>query len=161
MSYRTGIGYDVHRLVAGRKLFLGGVEIPFHLGLEGHSDADVVLHAICDAILGAAGLGDIGEHFPNTDAAFKGISSLVLLEKVYQLIRASNYTVVNVDVTILAQEPKLSGYKLHMIHQIAQRLYIDKSAVNVKATTNEGLGFIGKGEGIASYATALLSKDSK
>jgi 2-C-methyl-D-erythritol 2,4-cyclodiphosphate synthase len=158
MNIRTGIGYDVHRLVPARKLFLGGVEIPFHLGLEGHSDADVVLHAICDAILGAAGLGDIGEHFSNTDHQFKDISSIVLLERVYQLMINSGYKLINLDVVVLAQEPKISAYKVKMIECISRVLYVTQDAVNIKATTNEGLGFIGKGEGIASYATVLLNK---
>ncbi len=161
MNYRTGIGYDVHRLVKGRKLVLGGVRIPSALGLEGHSDADVVLHALCDAILGAAGCGDIGEHFPNTDKKYKGISSLILLEKVRKFVEARGFSLVNVDVAILAQAPKLSAYKLKMTSCIAQKLGLGKDCVNIKATTNEGLGFIGKGEGIACYATALLIKNSK
>ena len=158
MNFRTGIGYDVHRLVKGRKLILGGVEIPFHAGLEGHSDADVVLHAICDAILGAAACGDIGEHFSNKDSQFKDISSLILLDKVNTLIFSKGYKVINVDVAILAEEPKLSSYKFQMKNCIARRLTLNDDSVNIKATTNEGLGFIGKGEGIACYATVLLSK---
>ena len=161
MNFRIGIGYDVHRLIKGRKLILGGVQIPFSRGLEGHSDADVVLHAICDAILGAAGCGDIGEHFPNTDKQYKNISSLVLLEKVNRLVSSKGYKVGNVDVVILAQEPKLSDYKVKMKSCIAAKLGINKSLVNIKATTNEGLGFIGKGEGLACYATALLNKVPK
>ena len=161
MNLRIGIGYDVHRLVKGRKLILGGVQIPFSRGLEGHSDADVVLHAICDAILGAAGCGDIGEHFPNTDKQYKNISSLVLLQDVNRLVGSKSYKVVNVDVAILAQEPKLLDYKSKMKNCIAAKLGINKILVNIKATTNEGLGFIGKGEGIACYATVLLNKVSK
>ncbi|MBI3601938.1 MAG: 2-C-methyl-D-erythritol 2,4-cyclodiphosphate synthase [Candidatus Omnitrophica bacterium] len=159
MNFRTGIGYDVHKLVKGRKLLLGGVEVPHPFGLEGHSDADVVLHAICDAILGAAGKGDIGEYFPNTDARYKDVSSSVLLKKVNQVANDDGYKVVNVDVVILAQEPKLFGYKPKMKFHIAYELAIDESQVNIKATTNEGLGFIGKKEGIACYATVLLRKE--
>ena len=158
MNFRTGIGYDVHKLVKGRKLMLGGIEIPYKLGLEGHSDADVVLHAICDAILGAAGKGDIGEHFPNTDNQYKNISSSILLKKVNQLVNDDGYKVVNVDIMILAEEPKLTEYKPKMKFHIAFELAIDESQVNIKATTNEGLGFIGKKEGIACYATVLLMK---
>jgi 2-C-methyl-D-erythritol 2,4-cyclodiphosphate synthase len=159
MNFRTGIGYDVHKLVKGRKLMLGGVEVPYKLGLEGHSDADVVLHAICDAILGAAGKGDIGEHFPNTDPQYKNISSSILLKKVNQHVNDEGYKVANVDVMILAQEPKLAEFKPKMKFHIAYELAIDEAQVNIKAGTNEGLGFIGKKEGIACYATVLLKKD--
>ena len=159
MNFRTGIGYDVHKLVKGRKLMLGGIEIPYKRGLDGHSDADVVLHAICDAILAAAGKGDIGEHFPNTDSQYKNISSSILLKKVNQHINDEGYKVVNVDVMILAQEPKLAEFKPKMRFHIAFELAIDESSVNIKAGTNEGLGFIGKKEGIACYATVLLKKD--
>ncbi|MEI7998216.1 MAG: 2-C-methyl-D-erythritol 2,4-cyclodiphosphate synthase [Candidatus Omnitrophota bacterium] len=159
MNFRTGIGYDVHKLIKGRKLMLGGVEIPHTHGLEGHSDADVVLHAICDAILGAAGQGDIGEHFPNTDAQFKDISSLVLLNKVNQIITNVGYKVVNLDVAIQAEEPKVLPYKVKMKAHIVHELALVEDQVNIKATTNEGLGFIGRKEGIACYATALLRKD--
>lgn len=158
MNVRIGNGYDVHRLVEGRKLILGGVEVPYHLGLEGHSDADVVLHAICDAILGAAGKEDIGEHFPNTDPQYKNISSSLLLKKVNQEINDEGYKVVNVDVTILAQEPKLAEYKPKMKFHIAYELAIDESQVSIKAGTNEGLGFVGRKEGIACYATVLLKR---
>ena len=158
MKFQTGIGYDVHRLVKGRKLILGGVEIPHRLDLEGHSDADVLLHAVCDAILGAAGKGDIGEHFPNTDAKYKGISSLKLLAQVNQVINKAGYSVVNIDVALLAEEPKLTPYKAQMKANIAKELKLDSNLVNIKATTNEGLGFIGKKEGIAAYAVVLLEK---
>ncbi len=158
MSFRTGIGYDVHRLVKGRKLMLGGIEVPHTHGLDGHSDADVVLHSICDALLGAAGLGDIGEHFPNTDAKYKGIASSVLLKQANQKVNDLGYKVVNVDVMIMAQEPKLREYKPKMRFHIAFELAVDETQVNIKAGTNEGLGFIGAQEGIACYATVLLKK---
>ena len=156
---RVGLGFDVHRLVAGRKLMLGGVEIPHPAGLEGHSDGDVLLHAICDAILGAAGKGDIGEHFPNTDNQYKNISSSILLKKLNQLVNDDGYKVVNVDVAVLVQEPKLVEYKPKMKFHIAYELAVDEAQVNIKATTNEGLGFIGKKEGIACYAVVLLKKE--
>lgn len=139
---------------------LGGVQVPYPLGLDGHSDADVVLHAICDAILGAAGLGDIGEHFSPGDPRFKDISSSQLLDQVKGMAGASGYTVVNVDVAILAQEPHLKNYKLAMRKQIASVLKVHETAVNIKATTNEGMGFVGRKEGIAAYATAMLMKDT-
>lgn len=153
---RCGIGYDVHRLVPERKLILGGTEIPYILGLEGHSDADVLLHAIKDALLGAAGLGDIGRHFPDTDGQYKDISSLKLLVKVRALLAAHGYLVNNVDATIVAQKPKLAPYIEQMNHNIAQALDIAVGQVNVKATTTEGLGFAGQGQGIAAYATATI-----
>jgi len=158
MSFRVGIGHDVHRLVFGRKLMLGGIEVPHTHGLSGHSDADVVLHAICDAILGAAGLGDIGEHFPNTDAKYEGSSSSVFLKQVNQKIYDAGWAVENVDVMILAQEPKLQEYKLKMKYHIARVLNIDQTQINIKAGTNEGLGYIGAQEGIAAYAVVLLKK---
>ncbi len=158
MQFKTGIGYDIHRLVKGRKLFLGGIEIPHYMGLDGHSDADVVLHALCDALLGALGKGDIGEMFPNTDAKFKNISSLVLLEQVYELVQQESYQVGNVDIIILAEEPKVNAFKPKMRFQIAFKLAVDESAVNIKATTMEGLGPIGAKEGIAAYASVLLTK---
>ena len=158
MDYRVGFGYDVHRLVAGRKLILGGIDIPHTHGLDGHSDADVVLHAICDAILGAAGKGDIGEHFPNTDAKYKNISSALLLKQVNQMITDEGWHVGNVDITIQAQEPKLQPYKAKMKFHIAFELAIDETQVNVKAGTNEGLGFIGNKEGIVAYVVVLLKK---
>ena len=158
MDYRVGFGHDVHRLVPGRPLMLGGVEVPHTHGLEGHSDADVVLHAICDALLGAAALGDIGEHYPNTDPAYKNMSSSVLLKKTNQKINDAGYKVVNVDVMVLAQEPKLQEYKASMRFHIAFELAVDEAQVNIKAGTNEGLGFIGAGEGIAAYAVVSLRK---
>jgi 2-C-methyl-D-erythritol 2,4-cyclodiphosphate synthase len=158
MNYRVGIGYDVHRLVFGRKLMLGGIQVPHTHGLSGHSDADVVLHAICDALLGAAGLGDIGEHFPDTDPKYEGLASSVFLKQVNQKIHGAGWAVENVDVVILAQEPKLQEYKPKMKHLLALELNIDPSQINIKAGTNEGLGFIGAKEGMASYAVVLLKK---
>lgn len=160
LNFRVGIGHDVHRLVLGRKLMLGGIEVPHTHGLSGHSDADVVLHAVCDAILGAAGLGDIGEHFPNTDANYKGIESSILLRKVIQKVHDAGWAVENVDVVILAQEPKLQEFKPKMKYHIARQLNIDQTQVNIKAGTNEGLGYIGAQEGIAAYAVVLLKKRS-
>ena len=160
MKHRIGIGYDIHRLVKGRKLFLGGIEIPHSKGLEGHSDADVLLHAICDALLGALGKGDIGEHFPNTDKKYKNISSTLLLKHVLDLVNKEGYEIVNIDTVIQAEEPKLTPYKPKMRKHIAQTLSIDESCVNMKATTQEGLGAIGEGRGIAATAIALLTKIS-
>ncbi len=151
---RVGIGYDVHKLVEGRKLILGGVEIPFEKGLLGHSDGDVLLHAICDALLGAAGKGDIGRHFPDTDPEYKDISSLILLEKVKGLIK--EYRINNIDSIVIAQEPKLAPYLEKMKENIAQVLKIGKSKINIKPTTTEKLGPLGRGEGIAAYATVSL-----
>ena len=151
------MGYDVHRLVEGRKLILGGVEIPYEKGLLGHSDADVLLHAVMDALLGAAALGDIGKHFPDTDPAYKGISSIRLLEHVGRLIEDELYVVGNIDATIIAQRPKMAPYIEQMRGNIAQALGIDISQVNVKATTEEGLGFTGSGEGISAQAVCLLT----
>lgn len=153
---RIGSGYDVHKLVEGRKLILGGVEIPHCLGLLGHSDADVLLHAIMDAILGAAGLGDIGKHFPDTDDAYKGISSIKLLEEVASLIEKEGYVISNIDATVIAQKPKLRPYIDEMEANIAKALSIDVGAVNVKATTEEGLGFTGNQQGISAQAVCLL-----
>lgn len=155
-DYCSGIGYDVHELILGRKLVLGGVKIPYARGLKGHSDADVLLHAIADALLGAAGKGDIGEHFPDTDKKYKGISSLVLLRRVCHLLETAGFKVVNVDCVLLAEEPKIHPYKDKMKANIAKALDIDVCQVNVKATTNEGLGFIGRKEGMAAYATVML-----
>lgn len=156
--FKTGIGYDVHRLVKGRKLFLGGVEIKHDRGLDGHSDADVVLHAICDAILGALGKGDIGEHFPNTDKKYRNIPSLKLLDAVQRLAAKADYTIVNVDAVVLAEEPKIKIHKPLMKTRIAKALKVDKDSVNIKATTTETLGAIGRKEGIAAYATVLIRK---
>jgi len=159
-SFRVGIGHDVHRLVSGRKLMLGGIEVPHTHGLDGHSDADVVLHAICDAILGAAGLGDIGEHFPNTDAKYAGISSSVLLEQANKKIHAAGWRVENVDVVILAEAPKLKDFKPKMKYHIAHVLDLDQTRVNIKAGTNEGLGYIGAKEGMAAYAVVCATSAS-
>ncbi len=153
---RIGHGYDVHRLVAERKLILGGVEIPYGKGLLGHSDADVLLHALSDAILGAIGEGDIGKHFPDTDPAYKGASSIKLLRHVFLLADDKGYRIGNVDATIVAQRPKLAPYIQQMRENIAETLDCDPDRVNVKATTTEELGFAGRGEGIATYAVALL-----
>ena len=151
------MGYDVHKLVEGRKLILGGVEIPHTLGLLGHSDADVLLHAIMDALLGAAALGDIGKHFPDTDPAYKGISSMKLLEHVGKLLEEKGYVIDNIDATIIAQKPKLRPYIEEMEQNIARVLGISKEQVNVKATTEEGLGFTGTEQGISSQAICMLS----
>ena len=156
MLQKIGIGYDIHRLVKGRKLILGGVEIPYSKGLEGHSDADVLLHAVCDALLGALGLGDIGEHFPNTDRRYRGISSVLFLEKTAALVKKEKFTVGNIDTVVLAERPHLKVYKEKMRNVIARTLKIPPRAVNIKATTQEGLGFHGKKEAIAAYAVALL-----
>ena len=153
---RVGTGYDVHKLVTGRKLIIGGVEIEHTLGLLGHSDADVLLHAIMDALLGAAGLGDIGKHFPDTDERFKGISSLRLLEFTRDLITEKGYVVSNIDATIIAQRPKLRPYIEEMEENVAKTLRISKDQVNIKATTEEHLGFTGRKEGISSQAVCLL-----
>lgn len=149
---RIGMGYDVHRLTPGRKLIMGGVEIPWEKGLLGHSDADVLLHAIMDALLGAAALGDIGKHFPDTDPAYKGISSLRLLEHVGKLLEQKNYQIVNIDATIVAQRPKMAPHIPQMVKNVAETLGLEEDQVNIKATTEEGLGFTGSGEGIASQA---------
>ncbi len=154
---RIGMGYDVHRLTEGRDMIIGGVKIPYEKGLLGHSDADVLLHAICDALLGAAALGDIGKHFPDTDPAYKGISSLVLLEKVGELIQEKSFFIENIDATIIAQAPKMRPYIDTMRENIANALGIMVEQVNVKATTEEGLGFTGSGEGISSQAICMLT----
>ncbi|SHJ32792.1 2-C-methyl-D-erythritol 2,4-cyclodiphosphate synthase [Clostridium amylolyticum] len=153
---RIGMGYDVHRLVTDRKLIIGGVCIPFHKGLLGHSDADVLLHAIMDALLGAAALGDIGKHFPDTDGKFKDISSLFLLSEVKKLLDSKGYKIENLDATIIAEKPKMAPYIPNIIENISKALSIDPSKINVKATTEEGLGFTGQGEGIASQCICLL-----
>lgn len=156
---RIGIGYDVHRLVENRKLILGGVEIPYHLGLLGHSDADVLTHAICDAILGAAALGDIGTHFPDTNDSYAGMDSQFFLRSVAEKVRTLNYKIENVDSTVIAQEPKLAPYVLQMRQILAKTLGIPEVQVNVKATTTEGLGVVGKGKAIVAQATVCLAKD--
>ena len=155
---KIGHGYDVHRLVEGRKLILGGQEISYRYGLLGHSDADVLVHAVMDALLGAAGLWDIGHAFPDNDPAYKDISSMLLLEKVMEMLRAEGLSVGNIDATILAQRPKLAPYIPAMRAAIAQASGVPESRVNVKATTEEGLGFTGSGEGIAAHAVALLEE---
>jgi 2-C-methyl-D-erythritol 2,4-cyclodiphosphate synthase len=151
-----GFGYDVHKFVEHRKLILGGVEIPFEKGLLGHSDADALLHAICDALLGAAALGDIGTHFPDTDVRFKNISSLTLLALVWDMIKHANFRVVNIDSTVVLESPKIAPYVEKMRERIADALQLDRRQVSVKATTSEGMGFTGTGEGVAAYAVALL-----
>ena len=156
---RFGMGYDVHRLVEGRKLILGGVEIPWEKGLLGHSDADVLLHAIADALLGAAALGDIGKHFPDTDEKFKGADSMKLLAEVVRLVREKGYAVGNVDATIVAQAPKLAPHIEKMAESIAGVLGVERDSVNVKATTEERLGFTGSGEGMSAYAVAGIEKE--
>jgi len=155
---RIGHGYDVHRLVSGRRLVLGGVEIPYELGLLGHSDADVLLHAICDAVLGALGEGDIGRHFPDTDPAYRGISSLKLLREVMALAEGKGYAIGNLDATVIAQRPKLAPYVRSMVESIADACGSDIGQVNVKATTTEELGFEGRGEGISAHAVVLLRR---
>ena len=157
-NLRVGHGYDVHRLVSGRKLILGGVEISFEKGLDGHSDADVLTHAVMDALLGACGLGDIGRHFPDTDERYRGISSLLLLDHVATLLRQQGYGVVNVDVTLLAQAPKVGPYRQQMVENLASHLGITPEQINVKATTEEHLGFTGSGEGMACHAVALVER---
>lgn len=157
VNMRVGMGYDVHRLVEGRKLILGGVEIPYEKGLLGHSDADVLLHAILDALLGAAALGDIGKHFPDTDPAYEGASSIELLKHVGKLIEDESYIIENIDAVIIAQRPKMRDYIDTMRKNIADALGIEVNQVNVKATTEEGLGFTGSGEGISSNAICSLA----
>ena len=156
MTIKVGQGFDVHQLVSGRKCIIGGVEIPFHKGLDGHSDADVLLHAIADAILGAAGLGDIGQHFPNTDPSIKDIDSRDILKKVILLIQEKKYSIINIDATVICELPKLAPYIDRMKNNIALDCGLDIKAVNVKATTTETLGFTGRGEGIAAQAICLI-----
>ena len=156
MTMRVGQGFDVHRLVAGRRLIIGGVEIAHDKGLLGHSDADVLLHAICDALLGAAALGDIGRHFPDTDPRYKGSDSRALLREVVRLVREKGHAIVNVDATIVAQAPRMAPHIARMVANIAADCAIDAGSVNVKATTTESLGFTGRGEGIAAQAICLL-----
>ena len=154
---RIGQGYDVHKLVEGRDLILGGVTVPYEKGLLGHSDADVLVHAVMDALLGAAALGDIGQHFPDTDPKYKGISSIALLKEVGALLEKEGYIIENIDATIIAQRPKLATYRPQMAKNIAEALHLEVNQVSVKATTEEGLGFTGSGEGISSQAITLLS----
>ena len=157
---RIGFGYDVHPLVPGRSLTLGGIRVPYLFGLQGHSDADVLLHAICDALLGAIAEGDIGRHFPDTDPQYKDIKSTVLLNKVGTKVREKGFRILNMDATIVAERPKLADFIPRMVKAIADTLDIDTGKVNVKATTTEGLGFTGRGEGISAYAVVLIEEDS-
>lgn len=156
MNLRVGLGYDVHRLVSGRNLILGGVTVDYEKGLLGHSDADVLIHALMDSLLGAAGKGDIGRHFPDTDERYKGISSIILLKRVYDLIKEDGYSLVNADCVIIAQKPKLMTYIDSMRSNISECLETESANINIKATTEEGLGFTGSGEGIAAKAVCLL-----
>ncbi|MCE5181614.1 MAG: 2-C-methyl-D-erythritol 2,4-cyclodiphosphate synthase [Betaproteobacteria bacterium] len=155
---RVGQGFDVHQLVEGRKLIIGGVDIPYERGLLGHSDADVLLHAICDALLGAAALGDIGRHFPDSDARYKGIDSRKLLCEVARLLKERGWSVVNLDATIIAQAPKMAPHVAQMVNNIASDIGVSADCINVKATTTENLGFTGRGEGIAAQAVCLIKK---
>ncbi|WP_447581669.1 2-C-methyl-D-erythritol 2,4-cyclodiphosphate synthase [Anaerotignum faecicola] len=155
---RIGNGYDVHKLAEGRKLIIGGVEIPYEKGLLGHSDADVLVHAVMDSLLGAAALGDIGKHFPDNSERYKDISSIFLLKNVFSLLENEGYSIINIDASIIAQEPKMAPYIEIMRKNIADALNIDMGAVNIKATTEEGLGFTGRGEGIAASAVCLIEK---
>ncbi len=161
MSYRIGSGIDVHQLVEGRPLWIGGVSIPDHKGTLGYSDADVLLHAICDALLGALSLGDIGMHFPDTDAAYKNIDSKILLKKTYDLVRQKKYSIVNIDSSLCLESPKIKRYSGEMRKVIAGILDISIDDVSIKATTNEKMGFIGREEGVVAYATVLLKKEKE
>ena len=156
---RVGFGYDVHRLTEGRPLILGGVTVPNKLGLLGHSDADVLIHAVIDALLGAAALGDIGAHYPPTEAAYKDISSVILLERTAKTLKDSGYALSNIDATIVCESPKLSPYIPTMVDHLAKALRVGQGHINIKATTTEGLGFTGISEGIAAYAVALITKE--
>jgi len=158
---RIGFGYDAHRLVTGRDLIIGGVNIPYDLGLQGHSDADVLIHAVCDALLGAAGLGDLGRHFPDTDPELEGVSSVVILKRVAGMIRNEGFELQNLDTTVVTELPKLAPYIETMIATIADALEVNPRQVSVKATTTEGMGFTGRGEGMAAYAVAALTVASR
>ena len=158
MNTRSGFGYDSHRFAAGRKLILGGVEVDFDYGLQGYSDADALIHAICDALLGASGCGDIGRHFPDSDQAYKDISSIIILERVKKIIEAKGFLVNNIDATVVMEKPKLAPYAAAMVTNIARTLEISEAAVNVKAKTNEGMGFTGRNEGVAVFATACVTE---
>lgn len=153
---RVGIGYDIHRLVRGKKLILGGIEIPFEKGLDGHSDADVLTHAICDALLGASGMGDIGEHFPDSDPAYKDIYSIRLLELTWERVSEKYPRIFNIDATVFAEAPRLGPFRRSMAESIAQALSLSPELVNIKATTTEGLGFVGRGDGIAAMCVVML-----
>ena len=157
---RIGSGYDVHRLVSGRPLILGGIEIPYEMGLLGHSDADVLTHAACDALLGALGLGDLGRHFPDTSEAFKEISSIRLLKRCVDLMRQAGYRLVNLDATVVAQAPKITPHKVQMEERLAAAFNTETNRINVKATTTEGLGYIGRGEGMAAECVLLIERTS-
>jgi 2-C-methyl-D-erythritol 2,4-cyclodiphosphate synthase len=159
MAYRIGFGVDFHQLAEGRELWLGGVRIPHTRGSLGHSDADVLLHAVCDALLGALNLGDIGQHFPNTDPAYKDIDSKVLLKKSYELVRAKNYRLVNIDSTVCLEAPKIMKYAGAMRAAMAEVLEVSVDDISIKATTTEQMGFVGRGEGLMAYATVLLTKE--
>lgn len=154
---RVGQGFDVHALVPGRKLIIGGVDIPYEKGLDGHSDADVLLHALCDALLGAAAMGDIGRHFPDTDARYKNVDSRTLLREVSRMVQEAGYRIVNIDATIIAQAPKMAPHLAAMVNNIAADLGLSRGQINIKATTTEGLGFAGRAEGIAAQAVVLLN----
>jgi 2-C-methyl-D-erythritol 2,4-cyclodiphosphate synthase len=158
IPYRIGHGYDAHRLVKDRPLILGGVAVSFDRGLDGHSDADVLTHAIIDALLGAAGLGDIGLHFPDTQSYYKDISSIILLKQACQLVKQAGWSVANIDATVVAQSPKLAPYRQQMIANLSDAVQADAAAINVKATTEEGMGFSGQGLGMAAYAVCLIYK---
>ena len=158
MVVRVGHGYDVHRLIEGRPLVLGGVEIPFAKGLDGHSDADVLLHAVCDALLGSLVLGDIGVHFPDNDSHYKGFSSLELLGRVVVMVKEKGFRIGNIDVTLVAEQPKIASYMVQIQENIAQTAALEKDRISIKATTTEGLGFVGKGEGIAAHAVVLVEE---
>ena len=160
MKVSSGIGYDIHRLVSGRRLVVGGVEIPHHKGLSGHSDADVLIHAICDALLGAIGAGDMGQHFPESDPAYQDISSLILLEAVREKIVSNGYRIMHLDSVIIAEEPRFSPYVAQMRSTIAKALKLKEDSVNIKATTNEKLGSLGRGEGIAAQVVTTLIKEA-
>jgi 2-C-methyl-D-erythritol 2,4-cyclodiphosphate synthase len=157
-AYRIGMGYDVHPFVEGRPLIMGGITIPYHQGLAGHSDADCLVHAICDALLGAIAEGDLGRHFPDSDPRYKDVESLLLLKKVAEMVEEKGFRVTNIDATIVAQAPKMAPYRSQMEERIAAHVGVEKKRVNVKATTTEGLGFIGREEGIAAYACVLVEK---
>jgi len=155
---RVGIGFDAHRFIDGRPLILGGVEIPFHYGLEGHSDADVLIHAIMDAVLGAAALGDIGQHFPDTDDQYRNISSLILLSRVADIIDKNGFRIGNIDCVVVMEEPKLSPYRDEIGQKIADILRIDRDRIGIKASTTEGMGFVGRGEGVSAHAVVLIEE---
>lgn len=155
---RVGFGYDIHPFAADRPLILAGVQVPFDKGLAGHSDADVVAHAVADALLGAAGLGDIGEHFPDTDAQYKDYNSLLFLEEVERKVHFQKYKIINIDISVVIEKPKISPHKVEMIRNLAKHLFLKPDQINVKATRGEGLGFVGRGEGVICYAVAMLDK---